>query len=144
MYLQPWKHLVEAACPITIGTYFPPAALTRQSSKEAGSLTLIPYFLWSIPLHKSSIQASIVSSRTSPATPLTISCMIPLQNFRDGIISQIAANKGGRNIHDKIFTKSGSDTLRNTITRLLCSSVLLVRSFTVDESFSVLYAIACP
>ena len=51
--------------------------------------------------------------------------------------------KGGRNIRDKNIRESSSDTLCDTVTWLLRSSVRLVGSLTVDESFSVLYAVMC-
>ena len=59
------------------------------------------------------------------------------QNFRVRKISRIAAIRVGRNTCDKNIHEGGSDTLHNTITWLLCSSVRLVGSLTVDESFSV-------
>ena len=62
--------------------------------------------------------------------------------FCDQIISQIAAKKGGRSIHDKNILEDGSDTLCNTKSWLLwlCG---LMGSLTVNEFFSVLYAVAC-
>ena len=68
-----------------------------------------------------------------------------LQKFRYRKISRIAALRGGgggRNFRDNI-REGISDTLRNTITWLLYSSVRLVGSLTGDESFTVLYAVAC-
>ena len=65
------------------------------------------------------------------------------QNFRDRKIVRIAGKKGGRNIHDKNIREGSSDTLCNTVTWLILSSVRLIGSLTVDESFSVLYAVAC-
>ena len=54
---------------------------------------------------------------------------------------------GGRNIRDKNIREGGSDTLRNTrlyTTYNMASVVVwLVGSLTVDESFSVLFAVAC-
>ena len=49
--------------------------------------------------------------------------------------------KGGQKYCDKNICEVGSDTLYKTVTWLLCSSVRLVRSLTVEESFSVLYAV---
>ena len=55
---------------------------------------------------------------------------------------ELMGERGDRNIRDKNIRESGSGTLRNTVTWLLCSSVRLVGYLTVDEFFSVLYAVA--
>ena len=63
------------------------------------------------------------------------------QNFRDRKISRIASKKGGQKYSRQNIREGGSDTLRNTITWLLF--VWLVGSLAVDESFSVLFTVAC-
>ena len=67
---------------------------------------LISYFVWAY-LVSYFVWAYLVSYCAS-------------QNFRDRKISRIASKRGGRNIRDKHIREGGSDTLRNTITWLLC------------------------
>ena len=61
---------------------------------------------------------------------------------RPKIFANRSIKGGGRNIRDKNIRDGAAVTLRNTLTWLLCV-VWLVGSLTVDESFSVLYAVAC-
>ena len=63
-----------------------------------------------------------------------------LQNFCDRKISRIAAKRGAEIFATKIFAKAA---LIHCVTWLICSSVRLVGSLTVDESFSVFYTVAC-